>query len=103
MSNLRCTGIGLAAAALGLVAVANPAGAQNTPTTDPGPPTTAPPGTAAPDQVVAVTSDAAGLPVAAVFGWHSAQRGVGVNHPRFINGSGGNGYRQMSIGFDQNT
>ncbi|MFZ4433593.1 MAG: hypothetical protein ACOYOQ_10405 [Microthrixaceae bacterium] len=43
MPSRRRTGIGLAAAALGLVAVANPAGAQNTPTTDPGtpaPPTT---------------------------------------------------------------
>ena len=43
------------------------------------------------------------LAAASGFEWHSKQRGAGANQPVFITDSGGNGFRIMSISFEQDT
>ena len=57
-----------------------------------------------PATVVGPTVDGSGGSlIAAVWAWHSQQQGVGINNPAYISGSGGSGFRQFSVAFDQNT
>jgi hypothetical protein len=90
-------GVGLTAA--GVLVGAVPVGAQAGPE-----PADPPPPVGVEGEVLAPTLDVGGSgPLLAAFGQHSQQQGVGVNNPVSIKDSGGNGYRQMSVSFDQTT